>query len=135
MKCGNTFTINSGTYTADFQYDVKYLLVGIFCQILPIFVTLVMVVIKFSTDCVRGRPWKCLDESLGISFTTLIGVSTFLTFVFTTQVLSQYLQTTQSCLDSSSASYPIAANFIVGSFIFLYVRSNQCPFHIHSFKK
>jgi hypothetical protein len=52
-QCGNEFTIAGSTHTANYEYDTTYLLLALFLQVLPFFLTFVLVCVKFGTDYIR----------------------------------------------------------------------------------
>jgi hypothetical protein len=69
----------------------------------------------------RGAPWRCLDQTLGVTFATVLSLSTIASVVIVTQVLVQYLLTTTSCIHENNGLFPMAASFIVAALIVLYV--------------
>jgi hypothetical protein len=121
VVCGLEYDTYSGESVEDYAFDVQYIMICYFLTVIPLFLTFVMVMAKFSVDKIRGGPWRCLDHSLAVAYVSILSITTFVVLCFAAQVLNAYYDMSSECREESEAAYPVAHKFIVSSIVFLFV--------------
>lgn len=114
--CGITTSV--GTYVENDHHEVDSLLVGYGMLVLAFFAITILSVTKL------GSPFfpesRFFDGSLVLVMNFVFLSSSYVALTRTTEVLNRYMNTNDECLQNSEEAFPVATNFLYGSFIYVF---------------